>query len=302
MRWLVRILGVLIALVVVAAATIYLVSSHALNRTYAIPTQALALTAPSDAASIARGRHFAFAIAKCADCHGADLGGTVFLDVPPFRLVAPNLTKGRGGVGASLADADFVRAIRYGVAPDGTGLLVMPASGYQYLSDADLADIIAYVKSVPPVDSNLPATDIRPLGRLLLAIGAMPQPDAASIDHNAPHQAAMPPSATAPYGLYIAKVGGCVGCHRANLAGGPIPGLPPDAPPAQNLTPAGIGSWTQADFTQALRTGKRPDGTTINKLMPWPFTAQMTDEEINAVWLYVKSVPAVPSVTRRSGA
>ncbi|HLN47362.1 MAG TPA: cytochrome c, partial [Magnetospirillaceae bacterium] len=295
MRWLVRILAVLVALVVVAAAAIYLLSSHMLNRTYDVPTQALALTVPSDAASIARGRHFAFAIAKCTDCHGAHLGGTVFLDVPPFRLIAPNLTKGRGGLGASLADADFVRAIRYGVAPDGTGLLVMPASGYQYLSDADLADLIAYVKSVPPADSTLPATDIRPLGRLLAVIGALPQPDAATIDFSAPHQPAMPPSVTATYGLYIAKVGGCTGCHRANLAGGPIPGLPPDAPPAQNLTPAAIGSWTQADFTHALRTGKRPDGTTINTLMPWPFTAQMTDAEIDAVWLYLRSVPSVPS-------
>lgn len=64
-------------------------------------------------------------------------------------------------------------------------------------------------------------------------------------------------------------------------------------PAAQNITPAAIGSWTLADFSRALRTGKRPDGTTINQLMPWPFTAQMTDTEINALWLYVHAVPPV---------
>jgi mono/diheme cytochrome c family protein len=275
-----------------------LISELKLNRTFDIAPQSLALSVPSDAASVARGRHLAIAITKCTVCHGADLGGTVFIEAPPFRLVAPNLTKGAGGIGGSLSDADYVRAIRHGVAPDGHGLLVMPSSEYAGLSDADLVSIIAYAKSVAPVNRTLPPTDIRPLGRVLIALGQMPESDATRIDHNAQPPAAMPVAVTLEYGRYMAQIGGCTGCHRANLAGGHVPGTPPDFPDAQNLTPAAIGSWSEADFFHALRVGKRPDGTTINQFMPWAETAQMTDGEIKALWMYVHSVPPVTTASK----
>ena len=161
MAMLARVLGIIIILIVIVGATIYLISALKLSRTFDIAPQSLALSVPSDAASVARGRHLAIAITKCTVCHGADLGGTVFIEAPPFRLVAPNLTKGAGG--GSLTDADYVRAIRHGVGPDGRGLLVMPSREYAGLSDADLAAIIAYAKSVAPVNRTLPPTDIRPL-------------------------------------------------------------------------------------------------------------------------------------------
>jgi mono/diheme cytochrome c family protein len=283
---------IIVGILIIAGAAVYGISAAELNRTYNIPPQTPALTIPTDAAGVERGRHFAVAIGKCTDCHSADLGGKVFLDVPPFRLVAPNLTRGQGGVGGSLSDADIVRAVRQGVGPDGHGLLVMPSKDFSAFADADLADIIAYMRSVPAVDRVLPETELRPLGRVLFVIGAFPQPDATVIDHTMRAPASMPAAVTPEYGAYMARVGGCTGCHRANLAGGPIPGLPADMPHAQNLTPANIGSWSEDDFARALRIGKRPDGTTINTLMPWPYTAQMTDDEIKALWLYVHSVPA----------
>ncbi|HZV80313.1 MAG TPA: c-type cytochrome [Candidatus Binatus sp.] len=292
MRFLFRAVIIIVGILIIAGAAVYGISAAELNRSYSIPPQTPALTIPTDAASVERGRHFAVAIGKCTDCHSADLGGKVFLDVPPFRLVAPNLTRGQGGLGGSLSDADIVRAVRHGVSPDGRGLLVMPSKDFSGFADDDLADIVAYVRSVPAVDRVLPATDLRPLGRLLLVIGAFPQPDAATMDQSMRPPSTMPAAVTPEYGAYMARVGGCTGCHRANLAGGPIPGLPPDMPHAQNLTPANIGSWSEDDFTRALRTGKRPDGTTINTLMPWPYTAQMTDTELKALWLYVHSVPA----------
>ncbi len=298
MALLARVLGIIIILIVIVAATIYLIGSLKLNRKFDIAPQSLALSVPSDAASVARGRHLAVAITKCTVCHGADLGGTIFIEAPPFRVVAPNLTKGAGGVGGSLSDADYVRAIRHGVAPDGHGLLVMPSREYAGLSDADLASIIAYAKSVAPVDRTLPPTDIRPLGRMLLAVGQMPESDANTIDQNAQPPATMPAAVTLEYGRYMAQIGGCTGCHRANLAGGHVPGTPPDFPDAQNLTPAGIGSWSEADFFHALRAGKRPDGTTINPFMPWAETAQMTDPEIKALWMYVHSVPPVATAAK----
>lgn len=295
-----RILAIVLAfaaLVALGVVALYLVGSARLNQTYTIAEPALAI--PTDAASIARGQHLAFAIAKCSDCHAAGLRGQVFLDVPPFRVVAPNLTRGNGGVGTSLSDADFDRAIRDGVGPDGRGLMVMPSSDYAYLSDADLADIIAYVKSVPAVDNQLPPSDFRPLSRILLGAGQLPGPDAAMIDHSMKHVAVMPPAATVEYGHYIAQTGGCISCHGAGLSGGPVPGAPASFPKAQNLTPTGIGQWSDADIVRALRVGKRPDGTTIDLFMPWPYTAKMTDQEMAALVMYLRSVPARPTGTKQ---
>jgi mono/diheme cytochrome c family protein len=287
---------VFLILVVVVVGALYLIGSAKLNQKYSVATATLAI--PTDTASIERGRHFAVAIAKCSDCHNAGLSGKVFLDVPPFRLVAPNLTRGTGGVGGSLSDADIVRAIREGVAPDGHALLVMPSEDFTHLSDADLADIIAYVRSVPPVDNQLPASDVRPLGRIMLGAGLFPPAAAAVIDHSMVHVAAMPPADTIQYGHYMAQVGGCFSCHGAGLSGGAIPGVPPDYPKAQNLTPTGLAQWSDADIVRALRVGKRPDDTTINTVMPWPYTAQMTDTEMAALIKYLRSVPPRATGTR----
>ena len=87
-------------------------------------------------------------------------------------------------------------------------------------------------------------------------------------------------------------MGGCTGCHGPTLSGGHIPGTPPSWKPASNLTPRGIGSWTEADFTRALREGVRPNGTPIDTLMPWRLTRQMSDDEIRGLYAFLKTVPA----------
>lgn len=290
MRLLGRVLLGIILFAIIITAVVVIVSNQRLAQTYDIPASALALAIPSNGPAIARGRHLAV-ITGCTDCHTKDLGGQVFLDVPPFLLVAPNLTRGAGGLGATFGDADFVRAIRHGVAPNGRAFLVMPAQHFNYLSDADLSSIIAYVKSVPPVNRELPAESVRPLGRLLLALNQLPPTPAVEIDHAAPHLRVMQPAVSVEYGRYLANASGCTGCHRADLAGGPIAGLPPSAPHAQNITPAGIGKWSDADFFRAIRTGTRPDGTRMDTLMPWPDFAQMTDTELNAILRFLRSVP-----------
>jgi mono/diheme cytochrome c family protein len=170
----------------------------------------------------------------------------------------------------------------------------MPSWEFYTLSDEDLADIIAYVKSVPPVDRAPRQNQMGMLIRAMWAFNQLGSPmlSAETIDHTGPRPAAPAVGITAEYGGYLAI--GCTGCHGAGLSGGPIPGAPPDFPPALNLTPGGeLVGWTAADFIQTLRTGITPSGQQLRpEYMPWPVFGQMTDDELTAVFLYLQSLPA----------
>jgi hypothetical protein len=72
-----------------------------------------------------------------------------------------------------------------------------------------------------------------------------------------------------------------------------VAAAPPDAPPASNITAAGIGSWTEADFARALREGIGSGGRRLNQLMPYR-SLRLTDDELRAVWMFVRSVPPKP--------
>jgi mono/diheme cytochrome c family protein len=270
---------------------VYIASEGKLNHRFEVAAETVPI--PSDSAALARGRHLAEAVGKCVDCHRPNFGGGMFIDAPPFaRLAAPNLTRGQGGVAASLSDADWVRAIRHGVLPGGRGAIIMPAEAYVHLSDADLGAVIAYVKSVPPVDASWPAPKFGPVGRTLMALGKLPFIPAAYIDHTRNGMTAPAPDTTAVYGKYLAQSGGCTSCHNPSLSGGPNPAGPPDSPPPMNLTPIGLAGWTEAMFFTVLREGKKPDGSAIdNNFMPWRSSGRMTDDEIHAVWRYLQSVP-----------
>lgn len=274
----------------VVGAAVYGITGIQMSRPYEIAVAPLEIT--YDSVAIERGRHVAVAISKCVDCHGTDLGGKMMIEAPGFgRLPASNLTSGTGGI-ADYTDEDLVRAIRYGVRRDGKPLLFMPSYEYYHLADADLAALIAYLRSVPPVDRVMPEKQIGPMPRLLYVLGQLDVLiPVGMIDHDAPRPEPVPPGVTVEYGAYLNTVGGCIGCHGPGLSGGKIPGTPPDFPPATNITPAGIGSWSEEDFFVAMREGRRPDGSTIDPRMPWAYTAQMTDDEIRALWLYLQTVP-----------
>ncbi|MEO6966900.1 MAG: c-type cytochrome [Rhodanobacteraceae bacterium] len=294
-RWLLRILFALLILVATLVAFVWIRSDAALSTHYAIDESALAL--PTDASSIARGEHIA-TTRGCRECHGADLGGHVVMDVPPIgRLAGPNLTRGRGGIGASLSVADWEHAIRHGIKPGGQPLLFMPIRDFSGLSDADTAAVIAWATQVPPVDREMPPARVGPAGRALFAFGKMPNLlEARLIDQHAPHVAALPAVVGLEYGRYLASA--CTGCHGQHFSGGAIPGLPPSFPKAANLTSdprTGLGNWSEADFVRTIRTGKRPDGTALDPFMPWPSLAHMSDTEFSALWLYLRSLPPKPA-------
>jgi mono/diheme cytochrome c family protein len=291
-RWLTRLgiaFGVFVAVLVVAAIVVYAMSEQRINKKYAITPRPLVL--PTDSASLARGAHLTQAIGMCVECHGEKLDGQLMFDGPLGTVAARNLTRGMGGVGSLLTDADYVRAIRHGLAPDGRPLMMMPAQDFLHFSDADLAAVIAYVKSVPPADNVPPESKIAPLGRALLVIGTLPLLPAERINHNAPSRAPVQPGGTREYGAYITRIA-CKGCHGPALAGGPIEAGDPSWPPASNLTVSGpTKSWSEADFVKLMRTGRRPDSMPVNSAMPWKNAGRMTDEELHAVWTYLRSLP-----------
>jgi mono/diheme cytochrome c family protein len=271
---------------VVAAGLVYALSEGKLNQRYAPPAEA-ALVVSADSAMIARGKHLYLATAACAHCHGVNADGGMDAQTNPvFIMSPPNLTSGKGGIGAARTPEQLELAIRHGLRGDSTSLMVMPSDAYAHLSDTDVAALIAYLRQLPPVDRAPIPTAVGPIGRALLVAGKLPVQVAG---RTPPHTAA----AVSPLdqGRYLANISGCHGCHNAALSGGRVPGEPPDNPPARNITPTGIGSWTEADFALALREGKRPDGTTLNPFMPWERYSGMTDEEIHALWEYVRTFP-----------
>jgi cytochrome c553 len=275
-----------IALVVgLAMAAIYFRSESKLNARTSVPAESIAI--PSDVASIQHGQHIAGAIAVCTQCHAPNLGGAVIVDDASARVVAPNLT--RGGVGGTLSDADLARAIRYGLDPSGRPLWMMPSHAYSQLSDADLGALIAYLRSLPPIATTLPPSEIRPLGRLLLASGQASVLAPGGAVPSSARQAAPEVDATPAYGEYLATIAGCDRCHGPGLGGGTVPGSTERAP---NLTPARLGDWSEADFVRAMRTGHAPDGSEIDGSMPWQYYAQMSDLELRAIWEYLGVIPA----------
>lgn len=284
----------LAAVILLAAAAVYGFSEARYQRMYAVAPRQVAI--PADGASIARGGHIVQSFGGCVECHGENLAGKMVVDEPALgRIYGANLTRGKGGVGAALTDADFVRAIRHGIAPNGRALKVMPSTDYVHFSDEDLADVVAYVRSRPPVDNATPSIRIGPVGRALFVAGKLPILSAEQIDHANPGPAVVTAAPTAEYGRYLASIG-CEGCHGPSLSGGPIASGAPDWPPAANLTPAGrLKGWSEADFSRVLRTGLRPDGTPVNAVMPWRNTSRMSDDEIHALWLYLRTIPAAPT-------
>ncbi len=130
---------------------------------------------------------------------------------------------------------------------------------------------------------------------MALALGQLPPdaivPDVTVIAHNGPRPVAPEPGVTVAYGEYLTRI--CTVCHGVNFNGqmNRISGQNYLAP---NLTRGGEpGSWSEADFMATLRTGVRPGGEQLKDVMPWKYFGKMTDDELRAVWMYLRSLPAM---------
>jgi len=208
-------------------------------------------------------------------------------------VVASNLTSGKGGVGGEYTDEGWVKAIRHGVRMDGTPLLFMPSTEFYFLSDEDLGAVIAYVKSAPPMENVLPPSGVSPLGRLVMMVPGITFIPAELIPHDAPRPVAPTIGITPEYGEYLTH--SCKVCHGLTMSGGQIPGFPASWPPALNLTwgeGSALPNWSEEEFIDTMRTGETPDGVQLRKAyMPWTSYRHMNDDELRAVWVYLKSLP-----------
>jgi len=290
----------LVGLLVLGIVLVSIISTIRWNQGYEnfdIPVESISI--PTDKAAIAYGEHIAIT-RYCGSCHGEDLAGGHLMNEPVLAVIpAPNLTAGTGGVGLTNTDEDWIRAIRHGVGHDNRGLIGMPARVWYQLSDEDLGALIAYLKNIPPVDNEFPKRKIGPAFRLLLTLGQAPISEASLINHTAPRPSTPEPSVTLEYGEY--QTLGCTACHGPNLNGGIIRDLNGELVTALNLTPGGeLQGWSEADFITALRTGVTPGGHNLSEAMPWRYVGQMTDEELQAIWLYLQSLPALEQGTERT--
>lgn len=247
----------------------------------------------STPAQLARGKHLVEVVGQCSTCHGEDHGGMELADDPWLgRLWGTNLTPGRGGLSGH-SDSDLVRSIRHGVKRDGAPVLMMPALNFYHLSDADLGAVIAYLRSLPPVDREAEPRRLGVLSAIAIVSGRVPDLIPAELLASGPARLdGSSPGATPEYGAYLVETGGCRVCHRPDLRGGLHPLSLPEEPPPPDLTAGGpLSSWTEQDFMRAMRTGVTPDGRHVDpEWMPWPAFAGMSDLEMRAIFRYLSSL------------
>ncbi|HSD30796.1 MAG TPA: c-type cytochrome [Gemmatimonadales bacterium] len=276
------------------------------------------IRASTDSAVIARGRYLVYGPAHCAYCHSTVetaaaldrgeqpplAGGFVFkLPVGTFRT--PNLTPdsatGIGGV----SDGVIARMLRHGVRRDGRA--AVPFMNYQSLSDADLTALVSFLRSQPPVRQAVPPHDVNFLGKAVLAFVIKPIGPTATPPPESPS-----PGPTVERGAYlVSAVGECAGCHTQRsfvdgsytgprLAGGSpmeADGAPGFVAVAPNLTPdpktGRITGWNEDQFVARFRQGK----VIPQSPMPWGAFARMTDDDLRAIYRYLRTVPAVEHET-----
>lgn len=287
LKWVGIGVGVVVLVLIVGGFAMYVVGGSRIAERHEAETAPL--TIRNDSATVALGAHLA-AINGCTDCHTASLGGQVFADGAPFRAVASNLTSGVGGVAGEYTPALWDRAIRHGIGYDGRALWIMPSAAFHNLADEDVAAIIAYLGSLPPVDNELPKTEFRPMGRVLSGFAMDPTMEVRTTPARRDRPAE---SSTAEYGEYLTSVT-CAYCHQADLGGGTT--ADPASPPAPDL--AAAGQWPIEEFKHALRTGETPGGRQLDPaFMPWTFTAHMSDTELEAIHAHLASLMATRGST-----
>lgn len=244
-------------------------------------------TVDSTPERLARGEHIARVM--CSACHSpvsGELplsgGKDIFADIPiPLGVATPpNLTP--AGRIADWSDGEVIRVIREGTYPNGHMMPVMGSQTFRVFSQEDLDSIVVYLRSQPAAGpTEAPKQSLTPVAMAMLTLGMVPVKPVP--DPDVP--GAVPRGPTAEYGAYVAGFIDCAICHGDDLSGG----TNPIAPVGPNL--ASVNSWTVEQFIDAMRTGVSPTrGSLDPDEMPWENIGLLDDDELTALYEFVKSV------------
>jgi mono/diheme cytochrome c family protein len=272
-RWLAYAAGAILFLLLVAAAWIWLASERIYNRLYVAGAERLPAIGAAQRAEGARLTR----VLGCFDCHGPGLRGKLMFDEPQVaRVWAPNLTL----LAAEATDAQLAQAIRQGIGHDGRALWIMPSGLFSRLSSAEVAAVVAAIRTLPRGGAVQPDIEIGALGRLGIATGKF-RPAPSLISDFASHT---------PYYVGRAHEAGrslagkiCAECHAPDLRGGQ-PGFkrtPPDLIVA--------GAYGRDDFRRLMRTGRPPDGRDLGvmRVAAVGGLSALRDDEIDALHDYL---------------
>jgi mono/diheme cytochrome c family protein len=267
--------------------------------------------APEPAGDARRGA-YVFAAADCESCHtdkknkGAPLAGGPPMVTDFGTFFAPNITPDKKYGLGGWSYQDFHRAIRKGQGEGGKLLYpVFPYPSFTGMTDQDIADLWAYLKTVPAVaQPSRPHQVKAPFGhRHLLFFWR------ALYFREGPLKPAAGLTPEQQRGRYLSEaVVHCQECHSPRnglggiakdkaFAGNPVG---PDGMNAPNLTPTGIGKLTQADLREMLSTGMTPDGDFLGSGMADVITgtSKMTQADRDAIIAYIRTIPARPSTPK----
>jgi mono/diheme cytochrome c family protein len=280
LRWLGIGLLSIVLLLIIALGVIYVLSEIKIRRHYSTPADSVLL--PTDSTSIAEGFRLAQLRGCSGGCHGDDVEGGMFVDAFLLaRLPAPNLTTSV----RDYSDAELAGIIRHGVRPDGRSVIAMPSEMFRHLSDADLGRILAYLRSVPPVDGQRRGIRVGPVGRFGLVAGMFHM--TAELVRRSEQLTAGYPAAgdSTAAGAYLARTV-CTECHGLDLRGDP------QGSPDLRI----VAGYSPEAFTHLMRTGKALGDREL-KLMSVVARSRFvhfTDEEIGNLYRYLTARAARP--------
>ncbi|HOJ02737.1 MAG TPA: cytochrome c [Bacteroidota bacterium] len=310
MRRMKRILLALLAVIVVALVGGYAYMMLAFPNVGDAPDISVAITPER----VARGKYLAENVSMCIDCHSKrdysrfaapvvpgteGMGGERFDEKMglPGTFTSSNITP--AGL-REWTDGELYRAITSGVSRDGRVLFpIMPYPNFGKMDKEDIYSIIAYLRTLPAIEHEVPKGEANfPMSLIMRTIPA-----------SAAHETRPLPTDRVAYGKYLVNAAACAECHTPMEKGAPVPGkefaggsafeLPNGTLRTANLTPdreTGIGAWTEDMFVQrfkayadsAAHEVSVPEGG-FNTVMPWLFYSRMTDEDLRAIYAYLRT-------------
>lgn len=279
-KWLGTVVGALMTLVAALAAIVLTMGLYRLRNQDDHPIREIEVEA--SAAALDRGEHLAKA---CAGCHSdtrkpplSGDGENNFLEGIGV-LHPPNLTP--GGVLKDRSPGRIARAIREGIGIDGRPLIIMPSHFFHSMSDEDVAAIIAYLRTEPEIDDEVPEREIGPMGTLFIGAGMFPLAVQEPIDDEIESPDA---DDEEELGEYTATIMACAECHGAEFEG--ISGG--DGPQGPALT-VFADDWTDEEWRDTIRKGVDPTGNELDPDdMPWEeYSAALSDDELDAIKTYI---------------